>query len=114
MNADISRWAQIIEQFQPQYYEWKIELEQGRKVHADLSRHNGHWCITLDEKSLSPDTPNPLWTDPGVLDERVNWALSRLESWAGVRRMSFNMWYFKTKRDAEKFQTLYNLVWASE
>lgn len=88
-------------------------LEKGPQIFADLSQRGKSWCVTLQEQPL-PNTTTPLWSNPGKLDERVNWALIQLQKWPDVKRMAHDMWYFKRKRDAEKFQTLYNLIWGSE
>jgi hypothetical protein len=106
-------WVHMLQQIQPAYIELKDILENGPKIFVDLSRRGKWWCIQLQE-----DLPEPEWypTVPniGKLDERVNWVLGQLSTWADVKRMAHDMWYFKHKHDAEKFQTLYNLRWASE
>jgi hypothetical protein len=89
-------------------------MENGPVITADLGRRGREWCITLKEQSEYPHTDALLWNNPGRLDERVGWALEQLSTWPNVRRMAHDMWFFKRRRDAEKFQTLYNLKWASE
>lgn len=106
-------WVQILSALEPEYQELKFALENGPKIFADISQKGRYWCVTLQEQPL-PNSTTPIWSNPGKLDERVDWALSQLSSWPEVKRMSHDMWYFKRKRDAEKFQTLYNLKWASE
>ena len=106
-------WQQILEAIEPEYIELKIVLEKGPKIFADLSQRGRQWCITLQEQPL-PQGNTPVWSDSGKLDERVNWTISQLETWTDVRRMAHDMWYFKRKRDAAKFQTLYNLVWGCQ
>lgn len=109
MNNDT--WTQVLSRFVPEYLELKFVLENGPDIFADLSQRGRNWCITLQEQPL-PNTTTPIWSNPGKLDERVEWALDQLEKWPDVRRMAHDMWYFKRKKDAEKFQTLYNLRWA--
>lgn len=111
--ADIERWAKVLEQHEPEYYTLKVVIEQGPKIFADLSQRGRQWCITLQEQPF-PVSTTPVWTNVGKLDERVNWVIEQLAEWTEVKRMAHDMWYFKRKRDAEKFQTLYNLRWASE
>ena len=111
--ADIDRWAKVLEQQMPEYILLKIRVEKGPKILAEISQRGKWWCITLQEQPL-PNGETPLWTMPGNLDERVNWTIPQLENWPDVKRMAHDMWFFKRKRDAEKFQTLYNLKWASE
>lgn len=46
------------------------------------------------------------------LDERVEWAYVTLRSWKSAKRAAWDIWVFSSKREAEKFVTLYNLVWS--
>jgi hypothetical protein len=48
----------------------------------------------------------------GLLDSRVEWVCNQLKDWPDCRRTAWDMWSFKSKRDAEKFITLYTLTWA--
>ena len=56
-------------------------------------------------------------TDPGEtwynqkLNDCVEWAGEKLKDWSDVKRISFDMWDFKSKKDAEKFITLFHLSW---
>ncbi len=104
----------MLQQLCPTYLELWDKM-QNTKIHADLSQRGRYWCISLQE-DLPQEIPyGHKWEhDIGNLDERVDWSCKQLESWPEVRRMAHDMWFFKRKRDAEKFQTLYNLKWASE
>jgi hypothetical protein len=106
-------WQQVLTAIEPEYTTLKSVLEMGPLILAELGRRDYSWTITLKEKSRLPEV-NPVWSDFGKLDERVNWTIEQLKEWPGVRRMAHDIWYFKRKRDAEKFQTLYNLAWGSE
>lgn len=44
-------------------------------------------------------------------DSYIEWATQELKKWSGVTRLSWDMWSFPSRRDAEKFQTLYYLTW---
>ena len=46
------------------------------------------------------------------LDEKVEWADLILKNWKTAHRSSWDTWYFHSKRDAEKFLTVYYLKWA--
>jgi len=49
---------------------------------------------------------------PGLtFDHCVKWVEEKLKDWPNVKRMSFDMWDFKHRRDAEKFITLFQLSW---
>ena len=113
MTTSIDPYIHTLVQLCPTYFTLKDIMDKGPKIFADLSRRGKQWSITRQEEVYSDDV-TPIWTNPGALDERVNWTMNQLENWPDVRRMSHDMWYFKRKRDAEKFQTLYNLKWAAE
>lgn len=46
------------------------------------------------------------------LDEKVEWCYQTLKTWNTAHRTAWDMWRFDSKRDAEKFITLYILQWA--
>lgn len=95
----------LLVQIRPDYYELKSIMENGPNIVATLS-HRGHfWCISLEEETSHDGSTK--------LDERVEWAEQQLKDWPATTRMSWHMWYFRHRRDAEKFQILYNLKWAS-
>lgn len=104
-------WEAILAQLEPMYEDLKARMNRGQEICADLSQRGREWCIVLQEQPLAHGNI-PDWADSGNLDERVNWSIDQLQEWPGVRRMAYDMWHFKRKRDAEKFQTLYNLKWA--
>ena len=104
----------MLQQIQPSYFKWKDVLENGPKIYADMSQRGRWWCVTLQEDLPESTELFSDWDHTGIFDKRVQWTLDQLSNWPNVKRMSYDMWYFKQKRDAEKFQTLYNLKWASE
>ena len=49
---------------------------------------------------------------PGLtLDYCVKWVESQLKDRPNCKRMAWDMWDFKSRRDAEKFITLFHLLW---
>lgn len=106
-------WTGVLRSLCPEYDILKDMLDRGPQIYADLSQRGKKWCITLQEQVTGYDG-TPLWNNPGALDERVDWAVTQLSDWPKVRRMSYDMWYFNRRHDAEKFQTLYNLKWSAE
>lgn len=111
-TASAERWTQILTGITPDYFKWKDKLDNGPDIIVDISRKGRYWRVTLQDSHQSAEW-TPVWIDPGAVDERVNWTSEQLLHWSGVRRMAYDMWYFQHKRDAEKFQTLYNLKWGS-
>ncbi len=112
MNND--PWLHVLQQIEPQYFALKDLVENGPRVFAELSRRGNWWVVTLQEELTPKPDLDPKYLNLGKLDERVDWSLKQLDTWPDVRRMAHDMWYFKRRRDAEKFQTIYNLKWASE
>lgn len=45
------------------------------------------------------------------LDTCVNWSELQLKTWPECKRMAWDMWDFKHRKDAEKFITLFHLSW---
>jgi hypothetical protein len=45
------------------------------------------------------------------LDECISWVAEKLTTWPNCTRKSWDMWDFKSKKDAEKFITLFHLSW---
>ena len=46
------------------------------------------------------------------LDDCVKWVEEKLKDWTDCNRMSWDMWDFKHRTDAEKFLTMFHLSWA--
>ena len=74
-----------------------------RTIHRD-------WAVTLEE--VWPDDNYEAGGGSGLLDKRVDWCVEELKKWQGVRRMAWDQWYFDDRHQAEKFITLYSLIWA--
>jgi hypothetical protein len=64
------------------------------------------WRLQLVEES---DDDTQFYTKR--LDESVKWTEDQLKDWPLVKRIAFDMWDFKHRRDAEKFITLFHLSW---
>ena len=61
--------------------------------------------IDYDEDIDAPVVSN--WT------ECIEWTANQLGSYPRVTRMAYDMWYFKRKNEAEKFQTLWLLKFSA-
>jgi len=64
-------------------------------------RHHYKWVI-----KIRPENDVSIGSD-----SYIEWATEELKKWSGVTRLSWDMWGFSSRRDAEKFQTLYYLTW---
>ena len=61
------------------------------------------WRVHLVETSTNAYT--------NQYDKCVGWSVEKLKDWPDCKRMSFDMWDFKHRKDAEKFITLFHLSW---
>lgn len=43
------------------------------------------------------------------LDKCIDWVTGQLKTWPDCKRMSWDMWYFENRKDAEKFVTVFHL-----
>ena len=72
------------------------------------------WRVQLVE-DFGSDIANEFVTDHFHnidLDNCVKWVDEKLKDWPNCKRMSWDMWDFKHRKDAEKFITLFHLSWA--
>jgi len=97
-------WEAILTSLEPDYEKYKSMLESGPRYCAELSKNCKVWVITVKEL---------VYEDSYIdITPVVDWTTEQLENWPDVRRMAYDQWYFKTKHDALKFQTLFYLKWA--
>jgi hypothetical protein len=69
------------------------------------------WMLVITEQwPDSVDDAGNEYQSAGF-DARINWVTESLSSWGNCSRKSWNMWYFKSKYELEKFKTLYHLKW---
>jgi len=99
-------WHRVLVSLEPDYDKYKQMLEEGPKIFADLSQRGRRWYITLQEELLLENYSSDQF------DVCVEWTAEQLATWPDVKRSSYDMWSFKRKGDAEKFQTLYSMKWA--
>jgi hypothetical protein len=86
--------------------QWAKSREVTIKPVLEKSRRD--WTLSIFEDYPSVDDAGNSYHS-STLDEQIKWAVEQLEDKA--RRIAWNIWKFKTKRDAEKFITVYYLVW---
>lgn len=73
---------------------------------------NRKWTIQLIEVWPEDDPDVKFFSGSSPLDEKVEWTFETLQAWKTAKRTAWDMWIFDSKRDAEKFITLYSLTWA--
>jgi ferric-dicitrate binding protein FerR (iron transport regulator) len=94
--------------------QWKQNKLDSIKVTAKLSQRDNQWCVRIDEEDDEGKHPNAyssMYRFSSTHGDAVEWTQTVLSSWKSVNRMSHDMWYFKTKKEAEKFLTLFTLKW---
>ena len=84
----------------------KIRLENS-KLFTGVVRREGKWALTIDEIVEGEEH----YTSE-KFTACIDWTISTLTTWPDCTRMGYDTWYFKYKRDAEKFNTLFQLKWA--
>jgi len=67
-------------------------------------RESNWWRLQVVEE------PGVVWYNQ-KLNDCVEWSAEKLKDWPNVKRMSFDMWDFKSKKDAEKFLIVFHLSW---
>jgi hypothetical protein len=106
-------WTQMLKKLEPEYLELKFIVENGPKVKAALRKVNLSWRVRLEEDWDNDEIGEVYYTaDYKNLDERCEWADQQLKNWKFTTRLSHQEWKFLTKRQAEKFITLFHLSWA--
>lgn len=108
MNTD--PWQHVLKALEPEIERLTEIMEIGSRVVPVIEKTKNRWKITLTEKWILENDFRLLSNDH--LKEAVDWSTEQLQGWPDVNRMAYDMWFFKRKRDAEKFQILFNLKWA--
>ena len=113
MNTQIvDPWQHILTALEPKLNELTEIMNLGPKMYTELKAKGSRWEVRLQEAwDTNLDYQPVLGGDK--LGETVEWAVDQLKSWKNVRRMSYDTWQFKYKKDAEKFRTLFILQWTS-
>ena len=94
-----------LDDLQAVMFQWKDRLSVIKpKLHL---RESKWWRVQLVEEA---DDDVSAWTTT-KLDKSVAWAEEHLKDWANCKRMAWDMWDFKHRKDAEKFITLFHLSW---
>jgi len=97
LNLDFSELDKVLKK-------WALEQPM---IKPTLHRRSNHWWrLQVVEEA----EPGMVWYNQ-KLNDCVEWSAEKLKDWPNVKRMSFDMWDFKSKKDAEKFITFFHLSW---
>lgn len=77
-------------------------------LEARIYKRDRHWVFHIEDWDEDLDAPvTEKWT------ESIEWTAEQLEDSPLAQRMSYDMWYFKWRLDAERFKTFWALKWIS-
>ena len=97
MNADFTELAKVLRK-------WAYEQPMIKPtLHL---RESNWWSLQVVEEQ----EPGVVWYNQ-KLNDCVEWSAEKLKDWPNVKRMSFDMWDFKHRKDAEKFLIVFHLSW---
>ena len=82
------------------------------KIKPELSRERYSKTYSKWRLQLVEVWPDDMHFGASDLDERVEWTYQTLKTWESARRTAWDMWVFDSKKEADKFITLYHLTWA--
>lgn len=103
-------WALMLKDLVPEYDDLVEAMQFGPNITVTLESLNKEWKLSINEKWGVVDDAGSHFNSKDF-DDRVNWSAIELEKW-NCRRTSWNIWNFKSKRDAEKFITIFTIKWA--
>jgi hypothetical protein len=97
LNAVVFKWAGMnsstikptIRRLSNIPYKWRLQLVEEWQTVDDAGNHVGST----------------------QLDKCAKWTDEKLEDWPNCKRMAWDMWDFKHRKDAEKFITVFHLSW---
>lgn len=105
-------WTHIIQAFNPDYDELRNLLTRGPIIRCELSKKGRETRLLLVEHYEHNNEILDVDQHTVRFDDIVFNVQEELKNWTNVRRMAWDQWNFKYKKDAEKFVTLFNLKWA--
>jgi len=105
-------WLHVLQTLEPQYDSIKAAMDEGPKVRCDLTRLEKSTMLQVTEYWDDGIETFDVTNQSFLFDDYIDWIEKQLATWKHVRRMSWDQWYFRSHKDAEKFVTLFNLKWA--
>ena len=106
--ATVYKWQAVSDVIK----QWKIASMERIKVTANITCRDNHWSLQVVEENVEVNVNGlPLYAK-SLFDLSITWTEAQLLGRDDVSRKSYDMWYFSTKQEAEKFKTLFTLKWA--
>lgn len=101
-------WTDIVKVLEPKYEQYAIEMYGNPTIKPRLWKSVRGWSVMLEEQ-WPEEIINAFKLE--IFDDIVIWTSEQLELWPGCKRSAYDTWVFRSKQDAEKFITLFNLKW---
>jgi hypothetical protein len=101
-----------LDDLQAVMFQWKDRVSMIKPtLHRRANGPNYWYRLQLVEDFGSADDAGN-YVPSKKLDECVNWVDEKLKEWPNCSRKAWDMWDFKSRREAEKFIILFHLSWA--
>ena len=105
----MSDWLHTLRQLNPDYDDLVWQMNKGPEVVPVIEKMiTGHIRVRIEYKNEGDSISDYI----GKLDQRVDWVTEHLKNNSKANRMAWNMWNFTNRKEAEKFVTMYYMVWA--
>jgi hypothetical protein len=100
-----------LDNLQAVMFKWKVSFSMIKPtLHRRANGPNYWWRLQLVEDFGIVDDANNRFPSR-KLDDCVKWVEEKLKEWPDCDRKAWDMWDFKSRRDAEKFLTVFHLSW---
>jgi hypothetical protein len=104
-----------LDDLQAVMFKWKDRISVIKPTLHRRANGPNYWYRLQLVEDFGSDLANDFVNDhlhSRTLDECVKWAEEKLKDWPNCNRMAWDMWDFKSRKDAEKFITVFHLSWA--
>lgn len=98
-----------LDELQAVMFEWKKQYSVIKPTLRQLTETYS-WRLQLVEDFGTVDDAGNSMPSRG-LDNCIRWFEEQLQDKPNCKRMAWDMWDFKYRKDAEKFITLFHLSW---
>ena len=105
-------WTHVLQALHPDYDKLAEIMKHGPIIKCELSKKGKYTVLQLVEHYHYDQARLFHLDSKETTEDHVSWAVEQLSEWKDVKRMAWDQWHFKYKKDADKFITLFNLRWA--
>lgn len=107
-----SSWLHTIRNIEPLYDKIIMSTDIGPTIRPSKRKNKDGYQVLLEEfwHDSDGDAYHATFSSC-LLDSRVEWVTNELSKWNDVYRTAWDMWQFKSIKDADRFILLYYLKW---